>query len=51
MKENRAKYVEPKDYLPKDVRKKYGLGEFAEHEKKNEEKTLDQRLKEQTKKK
>lgn len=27
-------YVEPADYFPKDIRKKYGLGEFAEDAKK-----------------
>ena len=36
-------YVEPADYIPKDLRKKYKLGEFAETEEKKavDEKTLD----------
>ena len=25
-------YSEPKDFIPKDLRKKYGLGEFAKEE-------------------
>jgi len=34
-------YSEPKDYIPKDLRKKYGLGEFAQQEepKKDEKKS------------
>ncbi len=28
-------YVEPDDYYPKSVRKKYKLGEYAENEKEN----------------
>lgn len=28
----RAKYVEPKNYMPKEILKKYGLGEYAEKE-------------------
>ena len=31
-------YSEPKDYIPKDLRKKYGLGEFAPQEPKQDEK-------------
>lgn len=27
-KDNKIVYVEPSDYFPKDIRKKYGLGEF-----------------------
>ena len=27
-----AKYIEPDDYIPKDIRKKYKLGEFAERD-------------------
>ena len=36
-------YVEPADYIPKDLRKKYKLGEFAETAEKKvvDEKTLD----------
>lgn len=30
-------YSEPTDYIPKDVRKKLGLGEFAKEEKPNED--------------
>ena len=26
-------YSEPKDYIPKDIQKKYGVGEFAKVEK------------------
>ena len=26
----KAKYVEPADYIPEDLRKKYKLGEYAE---------------------
>lgn len=26
----KVKYIEPEGYIPKDLRKKYGLGEFAE---------------------
>lgn len=31
-------YSEPKDYIPKDLRKKYGLGEFAKDEPNKDEK-------------
>ena len=36
-------YVEPADYIPKDLRKKYKLGEYAETEEKgtSEDKTMD----------
>lgn len=34
----RAKYTEPADYIPKDVRKELKLGEFAEEEKTKETK-------------
>ena len=30
-------YSEPTDYIPKDIRKKLGLGEFAKTEKPNED--------------
>ena len=30
-------YSEPKDYIPKDLRKKYGLGEFAKEEAPNKD--------------
>ena len=30
-------YSEPKDYIPKELRKKYGLGEFADEPKKTED--------------
>lgn len=26
----KVKYVEPEGYIPKELRKKYGLGEYAE---------------------
>lgn len=26
----KVKYIEPEGYIPKDLRKKYGLGEFAD---------------------
>lgn len=36
----KVKYVEPAEYIPKELRKKYGLGEFAkETPKKDEKKT------------
>ena len=44
MKETKIKvaYVEPDDYFPKALRKKYKLGEYAEDtEKKNETETED----------
>lgn len=31
-------YSEPKDFLPKEIRKKYGLGEFANEPKQDEKK-------------
>lgn len=31
-------YSEPEDYIPKELRKKYGLGEFAPQEPKEDEK-------------
>ncbi len=37
-KEVRLVYVEPADYFPKRLRKKYKLGEFAEPEAKPEDK-------------
>ena len=33
MEEKKLIYVEPSDYIPKKIRKKYGLGEFAENQK------------------
>lgn len=35
---NKAKYSEPDDYIPKDVRKRLKLGEYAEDEKAADEK-------------
>lgn len=36
----KVKYVEPAEYIPKELRKKYGLGEYAkETPKKDEKKT------------
>lgn len=37
----KIEYSEPKDYIPKELRKKYGLGEFAKEEepKQDENKT------------
>lgn len=32
-----SKYKEPNDFIPKDIRKKYKLGEFAEDEQKQKE--------------
>ena len=29
-----TRYKEPDDYIPKEIRKKYGLGEFAKQNKK-----------------
>ena len=31
----KEKYVEPKDYFSKELRKKYGLGEFAKEDQKD----------------
>lgn len=33
----RAKYTEPDDYIPKDIRKELKIGEFAEDEKDKKE--------------
>lgn len=33
-KKTQKKYVEPVDYFPKEIRKKYGLGEFDKNAKK-----------------
>ena len=33
---NRAKYTEPSDFIPKDIRKEFKLGEFADETKKVE---------------
>lgn len=30
MANKKVKYAEPADYIPKELRKKYGLGEYAE---------------------
>ena len=35
---NKINYSEPKDYIPKELRKKFGLGEFAPDEPKKDEK-------------
>lgn len=40
----RAKYVEPKNYIPKEIQKKYGVGEFAKKEPSKE--TEDQKKRE-----
>ena len=32
----KIKYVEPADYFPKEIREKYGLGEYAESDEKEE---------------
>jgi len=32
----KAKYTEPSDYIPKDIRKELKLGEFAEEEQEEE---------------
>lgn len=34
---SRLTYVEPEDYIPEDLRKKYKLGEYAEEEEPTEE--------------
>jgi len=40
----KAKYTEPKEYIPKDIRKEFKLGEYAEKEdkkaNKKEERTI-----------
>ena len=37
----KAKYTEPTDYIPKEIRKELKIGEFAEEEKKEPEKKKD----------
>lgn len=32
MEKKKIKYSEPAEYFPKEIRKKYGLGEYAEKE-------------------
>ena len=34
MNNKKIKYVEPADYFPKEIREKYGLGEYADSDKK-----------------
>lgn len=34
----KVKYVEPAEYIPKEIRKKYGLGEYANDTPKKDEK-------------
>ena len=34
----KAKYIEPTDYIPEEIRKELKLGEFAEEEEKREPK-------------
>lgn len=34
----KVNYVEPAEYIPKELRKKYGLGEFAKETPKKDEK-------------
>ena len=36
MKIKKIKYVEPADYFPKNIRKKYKFGEYSEDENSNE---------------
>lgn len=36
MNNKKIKYVEPADYFPKEIREKYGLGEHADSDKKEE---------------
>ena len=36
MKKEKIKYVEPVDYFPKNIRKKYKLGEYSEDENSSE---------------
>ena len=39
----KAKYVEPADYFPKEIRKKYGLGEYAKETPKKDEKKAEKK--------
>jgi len=39
--EKKIVYVEPADYFPKEIRKKYKLGEFAETDAETETKDTD----------
>ncbi|MBP3238274.1 MAG: hypothetical protein J6M24_04165 [Lachnospiraceae bacterium] len=32
----KAKYTEPTDYIPEEIRKKYIIGEYAENEENND---------------
>lgn len=34
----RAKYTEPTDFIPKDIRKEFKIGEFAENAEKKDKK-------------
>ena len=43
-------YVEPKDYFPKDLRKKYGVGEFNKENQENKEKDKKQKENEELRK-
>ena len=38
METKKVLYIEPEDYIPKDLRKKYKLGEYAEETPKKDEK-------------
>ena len=40
----KVKYSEPKNYIPKEIQKKYGVGEFAKKE--QEKKAEDQKKRE-----
>lgn len=38
---DKAKYTEPSDFFPKEIRKEFGLGEFAKPEKTEKKKKDD----------
>ena len=38
----KANYVEPDDYIPKEIRKKYGLGEYAKKETEEKKRKLNE---------
>lgn len=42
----KTKYTEPKEYIPKEIRKKLGLGEFSKEAEKEDKKEQDRENKE-----
>lgn len=52
MEKRKATYIEPSEYIPKELRKEFGLGEYSELYKKRleEKKTVNKTAKKTTKK-